>query len=573
MSEDGRFRLCIPPGALATPTPIVVSGLDPYSVERSDSTDPLVFAMPVTIKFQDDMINLCRGLYIVDLTQGTPTTLSNQMTIMEANGERIVSAETSLISPESVFQRTVAFDLSIGGMDPLPIEQGMTVTVPVEFHNSTGGPLTAEWRVDSTDYSVEHSTAPPFPSAMSMMFIPLAATDSFEVTCAAGNPPSGTVTVTIRTTSPMSTNNISPITAVCKRNVTCTSSGMPGGVIVGPQPVYIDLPDLESPENIDVVPFPTSGPPENVKIDVAGAPVGTTGMVFQRVDGVTGQVLIDIQYPDAPGTPFPTAAFDAFRLEPSANGASAGALSLSGVNRFVVTLDPNGDPEPVGQFSFGSYPHSTLIGNDPTLGAVYIRPFGLDLVRPDPQLGTFVIEDNAVSLQQDLRSVVANPAADEFVGLRSNGGLVWIQAPPGGPVTETMILSTAANHGRLRWDPAGGIGAFSDFVQSTVTAFSWTGNGPPVILDTANVGSGPVGLGVRGHRIAAAGFNDDTLTRMELDPSTGLFTTVEIVPNPFAADGATQPGHIRFITPQAVAISYNGSGGIGVIPDFYPSLP
>ncbi len=565
-SEDGRFQLCVPPGALATPTEITITGDGPYRVKRSNSTAPLVFAMPVTIKFAEDASTLnenCAGLYVND--ESSTANLEAQTTVYETTGDRLVSAETSSISPASSFELLSAFGVTIGDIDPL--DQNTPQTIPVSFVNASSTSLSAEWRVDSPEYDTSHGSPPAFPTDTSM-FIPLISPDSFDIVCLPGDPTTGVVIVTIRTAA--TANGPPAITAICKRAVDCQTTVQPPGVQLPPSSTYVALPNLRKPENVEVVPSNGAQPPGNVMVDVVGEPLVGTGKVIQRVDGVTGQVVSDVQFPDPPGTQFPTVAFDAFQLEPSPNGAAFGALSFSGVSRFVVNLDAAGNPEPLGQFAFGSFPHASLIANDPQLGVVYEAPLGISLLRPDAQTGFFELEDNAVALQADLRSVVSNAAADQFVGLRFNGGLVWIQAPPGGPVTETLILSTPANHGRLRWDPAGGIGAFSDFPQSTVTAFAWDGASPPTILDTANVGQGPVGLGVSGHRIAAAGFNDDTLTRLELDPVTGLFNTIEIVANPFAADGATEPGHVRFITPEAVVVSYNGSGGIGIIPDFYP---
>ena len=606
-SPDGCFRVQIPAGAVSGSTRISIEQLDGRYWFRED----IPLQAPATVRFTVKKGQACSVVRLQETqTDGTPRATSQTVdVVVDSSGRATSQTITTTVptidsgsrfeadsDPDHVFEVTVDPNvLSSGLVEGTASFVRTNVDVPLSLQSGVL-PGSLEWRVESSDYTVQQLTNDPFPAAPTVVpFGPgqsdtLHRDDDFLLSCDPGQPDSGTFRVTV-----VSQDFYGPgasVTLNCTFPISCTRPGG-GGLVLPLDDVYYALSGLL--HNIEsVLAFAVSGSsprlpagsesaaaPPNLELIVAGEPLGGTGKSILRFDGVTGAVLQQEDYADSPGTPFPGAAFDAYILQSSPSGAQNGAISLSGQTRFLVELDASGNPLAFGQFSFGFFAHSPLIANDPTLGVVFTNDLSpttltptISLYQPDPPTGGWILNEDVVELTSALRSVAANATATEFVGLRTSGGLVWIEAPSGGPVTETLIAMTPAHHGRIAWDPASGIGAFSDFVDSTVTAFSWAADGtPPAILDTANVGDGPVGISVLGHRVASAGFNDDTLTRMELDPVTGLFTMVDILPNPFAADGAEAPGHITLVTPEAAAVSYNVSNGVGVLPHFYASAP
>ncbi|HED64816.1 MAG TPA: hypothetical protein ENJ09_04585 [Planctomycetes bacterium] len=611
-SADDCFEVTIPAGALAAPTVIRIEEFQDRTY-RFGQDVPL--QAPATIRYtvKGGAWLGCRVLRLRE-TQKDGTIRATSQTVdvtLDSSGSATnwtITTTIPTIDSDSSFIPVTPADAFKVTVDPSVLSQGLVegllptfvqTNVDAVASSSLILPASLEWSVDSFQYTVQQLTNDPFPAAPTVVPFapgqsdPYHRDDIFLLSCDPGQPSVGTFRVTV-----VSQDFYGPgasVTLNCKFPVFCTHpGGSTGGASLPPNAVYHALGGfLHSVESVLAFAASGSSPrlpagsesaaaaPPNLELIVAGQPLGGTGKSILRFDGVTGAVLQQEDYADSPGTPFPGAAFDAYILQSSPSGAQNGAISLSGQTRFLVELDASGNPLAFGQFSFGFFAHSPLIANDPTLGVVFTNDLSpttltptLSLYQPDPSTGGWILNEDVVELTSALRSVAANATATEFVGLRTSGGLVWIEAPSGGPVTETLIAMTPAHHGRIAWDPASGIGAFSDFVDSTVTAFSWAADGtPPAILDTANVGDGPVGISVLGHRIASAGFNDDTLTRMELDPVTGLFTMVDILPNPFAADGAEAPGHITLVTPEAAAVSYNVSNGVGVLPHFYASAP
>ena len=150
---------------------------------------------------------------------------------------------------------------------------------------------------------------------------------------------------------------------------------------------------------------------------------------------------------------------------------------------------------------------------------------------------------------------------------------VTLDAPVG---VATQAVSTVTNLGalgsdprRIRCDFAANVCGVADFGDDTVTVVDW--NGAPTIVDTGNVGDGPVGIGVLGNHIINAGFNDDTYTVLTLDTDNTILGPPTTVPLP---NGCENPGHATFLDDanNSAIVTCNGdgvSGGFVYVPNAF----
>lgn len=200
-----------------------------------------------------------------------------------------------------------------------------------------------------------------------------------------------------------------------------------------------------------------------------------------------------------------------------------------------------------------------------------------------PRLITLDVDESSggpiskeVSIANAAITAVGNASADAFLYVNSSTDQLVHASVAGTTVTETDVMLLADDVRRMRWDPASGIGAISDFTANSLTLFSWAGDGTlPTVFTTAPVGDGPVGIDVDGNRVVCAGFNDDTYTEILIDPAGPSVLNSVTLPIPFSnpkgAGQPLQPGHAFFLRDASESIVFSLFGADAVA--FLPTVP
>jgi hypothetical protein len=297
------------------------------------------------------------------------------------------------------------------------------------------------------------------------------------------------------------------------------------------------------------------------------------------VDACSGDVVQDY-------TGGATNFFEAMVLPTPPGGSGLAALfEAGGSGYFLAGIASDGSigfgmvPPPGSNFFYDAQP----IGGDPVNGAVFTN-FGLgtiDFVTYDDGADAWSISGADTIPLADVddgdfvyaaRSVAVNAAGDEMlvVGqqITAPNGFALLHLTLDGPVglrtqaasvaTVTHAAALGSDPRRIRCDLAAERCAVADFTDSTLTVVSWDGSGAPAVVGSANVASGPVGIGVLGTHIVSAGFNDDQVSVVTLN-GDGSVAGVSTSALPADCD---KPGHALFLDDpgNAALVSCNGDG-------------
>ena len=294
------------------------------------------------------------------------------------------------------------------------------------------------------------------------------------------------------------------------------------------------------------------------------------------VDACDGTVVKD--YPGNAGASY----FEALVLPTPTGETGSPALFMGGIGTFLANMGPTGDLG-VPVIGPGFIFDSQAIAGDPVNGVVFtdfavgdisfvtydaandvweINPFSIELADVTDGILTYGARSAAMNAAGDELLVVGQAITDPFPFALLH---LTLDAPVN--LATQQAVQTVINLGalgsdpwRIRCDYTANVCGVADFGDSTVTVVDW--NGAVAIVDTGNVGDGPVGIGVLGNHIISAGFNDDTYTVLTLDTDNTVMGPPVTVPLP---NGCENPGHAGFLDDanNSAIVTCNGDGGTG----------
>ncbi|MEZ6194562.1 MAG: hypothetical protein R3F20_02375 [Planctomycetota bacterium] len=591
-SADGRLVLDIPAGALGNDETITITAIGAADLSGTMADfapqlawrlepDGLVFAQPVAITLDLGAAPAeVAGVSTFEIPAVATQSLATGFDLVDLDDIEVDLAlgtvmATGTISHFSDIGVQSSHGVTVTLEHPTSIAQGasapITATAEVAANNTVGTSMVPTWDViHGPDFATDGLPEPFGPMGTTFSLAgPFTVADQFPISCVTGG--GGHVTVLIsfsEITFSLGTGffmnqgiDESGFNIVFGFDIDCVPA-TGGGKGIQENTFVSLLGTLEAAEAARSVPptscfFDAAAP----RLIVAGTASGG-GSRSVIVDAVSGTIVEDFGLFDVDG-----AAFDAFLL-PSPTPGVGETFALCGTTGYHIGVDlMTCQLFPGVNLSSGFHEDTALIAQDPTLGTVsavgnVIRRRQVDAV------GGFVSLDS-IFLQGGIRSVAAESSWTRFLTVTTSGNLQMV-TNDGPTPTETFAAALGSLPRRLRWDPTSGLGGITDFVDDTVTLFTWDGLGLPVILGTAAVGQGPVGLDVLGHRVVCAGFDDDTWSLIEVDLAMGTFVTTTN-PVPFAGTGPLQPGHAAFVRDanHSVCLSFFGAAALGFVPFAY----
>ncbi len=598
----GGGFVSFPAGAVAADTMVTITAIDPALV------DPDLAAIAGARAFEFAPIGLALmqpASFVVDNPPVPVSTLSaeggaksNQVALevkfieidnalsspphldfdfVDATGASTISTDFDALGRAILLDTNGAYRITVNR--PISIEAGMPDAVQVELIASNGFSFNSApvltWNANpliGSMLSISLGGSPsPFASGMTAPTTPgTGLADTFSISCLPGAVGTQSYNLQVNMTGVSGAFTSRPNRTLGQTTglsmaleVTCKPSNT-GSV----QQQLVDLGGIiQGIEAINPVPPGLSCKgPNGLDILIAGQQLGNTDAKAIVVDPVTG--IVTEQF-DLPGG-FPVgAAFDAhFILPPPGATGLDPRLIATGNGSVEKIVQSNCSLSALTGFGFSFNLDTAYVNNDPTLGISSANAAGIDLRYLDQGVGGVMVEQ--IPLSSGIRTSLGNAARDRFLVVSDSGQLVNVTWD-GTTATETPVagVTLGANPRRMRWDPATGIVAISDLNDDTITVLFWDGAQNVALIGTANVGAGPVGVDVMGGKIVCCGFNDGSLSFIDVDTVMLQITNTTTIANPFPL--GQNPGHAVFLRDpdNSVAISYNVNSMLGLLPNAY----
>ncbi|MFT7618724.1 MAG: hypothetical protein ACI97A_002371 [Planctomycetota bacterium] len=594
VSADGLMSIIFPPGAVLTPTDVVIEQISGNDLDTTYAAlapsmayrvtpDNLIFTMPVLVTLN---LGTPASLNTGDVALDVPIAIFDNVTTRELltttvirwneaagdltlNGEISASGDIVIVDPPSS-----GIQIGVTHPDLIPASSG-TGTIGATVDVVAGNIITSNSPVTWTGSGDSILTVPFglfFPSPVgspgaALGTTPMQVVDSFDLGCGG----SGTGVLNLNFVLLGIDIDADPTfftDLIADRNITVRFDidiDCEAGATAFGTPTLVPVPGMMNLGSASLVPagfsFYDAASPQLI---VAGQSTGGVALAT-RLTLLTGQANGTLLGTGVDGS-------DALLFRDVVSGNEA--CAVTGSAQVVGILQ-------TGQFAFdaptvvaSSTPRSdsTWIGNNSAVGLVLTDTNAIDLTAFDLAGGGFLV-DATFPLTFTPISVVSNAIATTFVAINgTTRELVYIDVTSG--VVETVVQTLGINPQRVRWDPELGVGAVTDFDDNTVTIFEWDGASAPVVRATANVGLGPIGLDVDGALIVCGGEQDDTWTLITYDTVNHTIVSTVTTALPFTATGTggLRPRHATFLNDaeNSVAITLFGENAIGVIPNAHP---
>tara|TARA_R110002072_G_scaffold80149_4_gene184365 strand:+ start:5704 stop:7356 length:1653 start_codon:yes stop_codon:yes gene_type:complete len=263
---------------------------------------------------------------------------------------------------------------------------------------------------------------------------------------------------------------------------------------------------------------------------------------------------------------------DVSSFQNSFNGESA-FLATGAQDSFIIRNDIWGCTSQPGEDLMPIYRDTTPFDGGVISADAFVNQLTVNTIPDSGGLST-----TSYTTSNFYRTAVANDDATAFVGVEFSPTRLTHMTVAGGAVQqENPGPVLGSDPRRMKWDSGSGLGAVTDFADSTVTLFHWSGDGtPPTFIDTVSVGSGPVGVDVYRNNVACTGYFDDTLSIIKVDLVSNevlsLDTEVLDVLNPRGAGLPLNPAHVMFapyMGDHVLGLSLYGADSLLFLPGAY----